>query len=57
MKNKKKMSDRNVLFIIFFTTFLQQILSNKLLHTVINGKKIISVMGSIVNVALLKNKK
>ena len=39
-------------------TLLQQILNRKLLQAVIDDKKIISVMGSIVNVALLKiNKK
>ena len=36
---------------------LQQILTNRLLQTVIDSKKIISMMGSIVNVTLLKKKK
>ena len=57
MKKKKKSCDRNVAFIISFTTFLQQILNSRLLYAVIDGKKIISLMDSIVNVALLKNKK
>ena len=57
MKKKKKRSDRNFLFIISFTTFLQQISNSRLLYAVIDGKKIISLMDSIVNVALLKNKK
>ena len=35
----------------------QKILSNKLLQVVIDGKKIITVMDSIVNVALLQKKK
>ena len=34
----------------------QKILSNKLLQVVIDGKKIITVMDSIVNVALLQKK-
>ena len=57
MKKKKKRIDRNFLFIISFTTFLQQISNSRLLYAVIDGKKIISLMDSIVNVALLKNKK
>ena len=36
---------------------LQQILTNRLLQAVIDSKKIISMMGSIVNVTLLKKKK
>ena len=38
-------------------TLLQQILSSRLLQAVIDDKKIISVMDSIVNVALLLKKK
>ena len=57
MKKKKKSCDRNVAFIISFTTFLQQILNSRLLYAVIDGKKIISLMDSIVNVTLFKNKK
>ena len=37
--------------------FLQQILTNRLLQAVIDSKKIISMMGSIVNVTLLKKRK
>ena len=37
--------------------FLQQILTNRLLQAVIDSKKIISMMGSIVNVTILKKKK
>ena len=40
-----------------FTTLFQQILNSRLLNVVIDGKKIISMMGSIVNVVLLKKKK
>ena len=36
---------------------LQQILTNRLLQAVIDSKKIISVMGFIVNVVFLKKKK
>ena len=36
---------------------LQQILTNRLLQAVIDSKKIISMMGSIVNVTLLKKRK
>ena len=39
-----------------FTTLFQQILNSRLLNVVIDGKKIISMMGSIVNVVLLKKK-
>ena len=39
-----------------FTTLFQQILNSRLLKVVIDGKKIISMMGSIVNVVLLKKK-
>ena len=40
-----------------FTTLFQQILNSRLLKVVIDGKKIISMMGSIVNVTLLKKRK
>ena len=54
MNNKKiKKKDKNATFTKIFMTLLQQILSSKLLQVVIDDKKIISVMGSIVNVALL----
>ena len=39
-----------------FTTLFQQILNSRLLNVVVDGKKIISMMGSIVNVVLLKKK-
>ena len=58
MKNKKKKKkDKNATFTKIFMTLLQQILSSRLLQAVIDDKKIISVMGSIVNIALLKKKK
>ena len=57
MKNKKKKErDKNATFTKIFTTLLQQILSNKLLKAVIDGKKIISMMSYIMDVALLKKK-
>ena len=46
-----------MLFSKIFTTLFQQILNSRLLKVVIDGKKIISMMGSIVNVVLLKKKK
>ena len=46
-----------LVFTKIFTIFLQQILNSRLLQAVINGKKIILMIGSIVNVALLKKKK
>ena len=55
MKKKKKL--REIKMLVFtknFTIFLQQILNSKLLQAVIDGKKIILMIGSIVNVALLK---
>ena len=71
MKNKQKW-EKNVTFTIFFTTLLQQMLNNRLLQPIIDGKKIIImvfsnrkqeatqnlgfVVKNIVNVALLKNK-
>ena len=71
MKNKQKW-EKNVTFTIFFTTLLQQMLNNRLLQPIIDGKKIIIMVFSnrkqeatqnlgfvvkiIVNVALLKNK-
>ena len=57
MKNKKKKRDKNATFTKIYTTLLQQILSNKLLKAVIDGKKIISMMSYIMDVALLKKKK
>ena len=71
MKNKQK-REKNVMSTIFFITLLQQILNNRLLQHVIDGKKIIIVVflnrkqevtsylgfvvKNIVNVAFLKNK-
>ena len=58
MKKKKKL--REIKMLVFtknFTIFLQQILNSKLLQAVIDGKKIILMIGSIVNVALLKKNK
>ena len=55
MKKKKKL--REIKMLVFtknFTIFLQQILNSRLLQAVIDGKKIILMIGSIVNVALLK---
>ena len=43
-----------LVFTKIFTIFLQQILNSRLLQAVIDGKKIILMIGSIVNVALLK---
>ena len=58
MKNKKKKErDKNATFTKILTTLLQQILSNKLLKAVIDGKKIISMMSYIMDVALQKKKK
>ena len=58
MNNKKiKKKDKNATFTKIFMTLLQQILSSRLLQAVIDDKKIISVMGSIVNIALLLKKK
>ena len=48
MKNKKK-RDKNATFTKNFTTYLQQILSSKLLQVVIDDKKIISDVKSFVN--------
>jgi len=45
MKDKKK-REKNARSTIFFTTFLQKFLINKLLQAVIDGKKIILVVGS-----------
>ena len=71
MKNKQK-REKNAMSTIFFTTLLQQMLNNRLLQPIIDGKKIIImvfsnrkqeatqnlgfVVKNIVNVALLKNK-
>ena len=46
-----------LVFTKIFTIFLQQILNRRLLQAVIDGEKIILMIGSIVNVALLKKKK
>ena len=43
-----------LVFTKIFTIFLQQILNSRLLQAVIDGEKIILMIGSIVNVALLK---
>ena len=43
MKDKKKI-EKNA-FATFFTTFLQKILSSKLLQAIIDGKNIILVVG------------
>ena len=43
---KKKNREKNVTFIIFFTTFIQLILSSRLLQPVIDSKKIITVIFS-----------
>ena len=48
MKDKKK-RERNVISTTFFTTFLQKILSSKLLQAIINGKQIILVVDSNYN--------
>ena len=45
MKDKKK-REKNATSTTFFTTFLQKILSSKLLQAIIDGKKIILVVGS-----------
>jgi len=45
MKNKQK-REKNVTSTIFFTTFLQQMLSSRLLDVVINDKRIIIVLFS-----------
>ena len=44
MKNKER--ERNATFTTFFIMLLQQILSSRLLQAVIDGKKIISTVGS-----------
>ena len=46
-----------LVFTKIFTIFLQQILNSRLLQAVIDGEKIILMIGSIVNVALLKKNK
>ena len=45
MKNKQK-REKNVTSTIFFLTLLQQMLNNRLLQLVIDGKKIITVVFS-----------
>ena len=48
MKDKKK-RERNATSTTFFATFLQKILNSKLLQAVIDGKKVILVVGSKQN--------
>ena len=56
-KKEKKERDKNATFTKNFTILLQQILSSRLLQAVIDGEKIISTIGSIVNVSIIKKKK